>query len=156
MSKNSNPATPTKGAKGILVPLLGVPAAGALALGVFYFLYFGVFMFFEQVVFADNPNRMPVGMVRNGYAIALLVILAVLLTTKLPDLVKEVFLVGAAGVAMITLILHFYMNTTVAVLSVGLFAALVILVLALSKRPWPYYYGLGIAVIAAFYYAWPE
>ena len=156
MSKNPEPAKPQRGVKEILVPLLGVPAAGALALGVCYFLYFGVFLFFEQVVFAADPNRMPVGLVRNGYAVALLAILAVLLATKLPDLVKVVYLVGAAGVAMIALILHFYMKPTIAVVSVLLFVVLAVLVLALGKRPWPYYYGLGVAVAAALFYAWPE
>lgn len=136
--------------------LIVVSAGGLMALAACYVLYIGVFLFFESVVYGEHPNRMPVGLIRNGYAAVLLAGLAALTPRSLPDWLKASLLTGAAGVAMIALVLHFYMHPVAAVLAAALFAGLCLAVILYKKGTWIYYYALGIAAAAAFYYAWPR
>lgn len=144
------------GAKKALLPLLVVPAGGLLVLGALYVGYVGVFMFFETVVYGANPNLMPVGMIRNGYALSLLLILVFLLATRLPEIIKAIFLLGALGVAMIAMILRFYMNLPIAIIAVALLAVTAGGIMIFRKGPWYDYYAIGLAAAAAVYYAWPE
>lgn len=148
MKKNYN--------RSVLLSSVIIPIGGLLVLALCYIGYFAVYMFVESVFFPNDPTSVPAGIIRNSYAIVLLVIYLILLRTKISDLFKAIILIGPMTMLIIAVILALYLKPVLAVISTMAIAACCLFVLYKYKKPWFYYYAAAISVVAAIFYAWPR
>ena len=142
--------------KSILLPLVIVPAGGLLILAAGYLLYFGVVMLVESAFYADDPTAVPMDVIRQAFAAFSLVLYVPLLRVKAPDLLKAAVLVGPLTMLIITMILRFYQNLALAGFITAAIAGLCLFLLYQFKKPWFYFYAVGVSALAGIFYAWPR
>lgn len=138
------------------LPLLVITTGGIFALGICYLLFLLINNLGESLFFSANPQSAPVFIVRRVYAIIVLVIYLVLLPTKVSELVKATTLVGSLGFLTTTAILTFYQKPAWAIAVTVVIAASSALLVFKSKKPWFYYYAIGITVLISILLAWPR
>jgi hypothetical protein len=141
--------------RSVLLPLIVIPVGGVLVLAVCFFLYYGVYLFIENVAFLNDPSAMPAGTVRNFYALALVVLLPVLMRTRLPDLLKAIILFGPLATLIIAGILRFYQIPALAIAITVAIAACSVFLVYRYRKPWFFYYAIALTVLAGIAYAWP-
>jgi hypothetical protein len=135
-----------------LMIILLFPLAGLVLLVICFLTYFGVFSLFRFII----KERMPVGFIRQMFAMALVLMYLLIYRFKFSDKVKAILMIGPLGTLIITVILTFYQNIP---LFVSLVAAVVIVVIYLIyrfKKPWYFYYATVLALLAALAYGWPR
>lgn len=142
--------------RSVLLPLIVIPVGGLLVLAVCFLLYYGVYMFIENMFFLNDPSAMPAGTVRNSYALALVVLLPVLMRTRLPDLLKAIILIGPVATLIIAGILRFYQIPALAIAITVAIAACSVFWVYRYRKPWFYYYAIALTVFAGIAYAWPR
>ncbi|MBP7354870.1 MAG: hypothetical protein KA928_01820 [Longilinea sp.] len=138
------------------LPLLVIPVGGAIMIALTLALYLGIYLLLESIFFSSNPQGFPAGSLRMGCTIALVGLYLILLRTKLPDLLKAIFLTGPLAASIITT--GFFLSE-LPFLSVTIMLAVVVIcgfLLFRFKKPWFYYYAGAIGALLALAYAWPE
>lgn len=133
-----------------------VPIAGLVVLAFCYVGYFAAYMFAETVFFPNIPTSVPAGIIRNSYALCLLVIYLFLLRTKIFELSKAIILIGPVTMVIIAVNLAFYLQPFFAIVSTSVIAICCLFLIKKYKKPWVYYYAIAISTIAAIFYAWPR
>lgn len=141
----------------VVVPLLLIPAGGLLMLGLCFVGYLGLYLGVEALFFADNPGSVPADTLRNSYALALVVLgLALVLGTRLPDLLKATILIGPLATLVVAAILRWYMQPAAAIAATAAIALGCLYLLYRFRKPWFYYYAAAAAVAAGVVYGWPR
>lgn len=140
----------------VLLPSIIILACGLLVLALCYACYFAVYMFVESVFFSNDPTSVPAGIIRNSYAIVLLIIYLILLRTKIPDLSKAIILIGPMTMLIIAVNLVLYLKPVLAIISIVAITSCCIFLLYRYKKSWFYYYAATLSVLAAIFYAWPR
>jgi len=133
-----------------------IPVGGLLVLAICYLGYFAVYMLIESVFFPGDPTSVPAGIIRNSYAMALLVLYLALLRTTVSDLIKATIYIGPVTMLIVAVILALYLTPVLAALSTIAIAVCCIILLYTYKKPWIYYYATAIAIVVAVAYAWPR
>ncbi len=141
--------------RSVLLPLILLPCGGLLALGICYLLYFGVYMLVETQFFPNDPTAVPAGIIRNSYAVALLILYLPLLRARIPDLIKATLLIGPLTTLIIAAVLACYKIPILAISVTAAIAAGCGFLVYRGKKPWFYYYAIGLTVLAGIAYAWP-
>ncbi|MDD4493757.1 MAG: hypothetical protein PHV32_05335 [Eubacteriales bacterium] len=142
--------------RSILLKLLIIPVGSILVLIICYALYYAVFLFAESVLFRNNPNVMPVGIIRNLYAVVLAVIYFALFRAKITDIIKAIILAAPLAMLIVAAILALYITPVLAVVVTAAIAICCFLLLYRHKKSWVYYYSAAVAVAIAIAYAWPR
>lgn len=143
-----------KGAfRSVVLPLIVIPLGGLLLLGALFMLYFGIITLAENLL---PPDRVPVGTIRNTYALALLLIYLLLQRARLPELLNATLMIGPVATLIIAAILRFYQAPAVAIAITAFLAAVTLFLLYRYKKPWIYYYAAALTVLAGVFYAWPR
>ncbi len=142
--------------RSVLLPLILIPVGGLLVLAVCFFLYYGVYLFIENMFFLNDPSAMPAGTLRNFYALALVVLLPVLMRTRLPDLLKAILMIGPVATLIIAGILRFYQIPALAIAITVAIAACSVFLVYRYRKPWFFYYAIALTVFAGIAYAWPR
>lgn len=141
----------------VLLPLILIPAGGFLMLGLCFLGYLWLYLGVESLFFADDPGAVPADTLRNAYALALVVLgLAVVLGTRLPDLLKATILIGPLATLVVASILRWYMRPAAAIVATAAIALGCVYLLYRYRKPWFYYYAAAAAVAAGVAYAWPR
>jgi hypothetical protein len=140
----------------VFMPLLTITFGGLAVLGALYITYFGVYTLFEKTLFRGNTFMVPAGAIRNGFALVVLLLFILLLRTKISDVYKATFGVGALALPMIAVVLALYQRPVLAIAAVLVIAVSFVMLIHANKKPWFYYYSIGLAVLAALFYAWPR
>ncbi|MDD3114096.1 MAG: hypothetical protein PHP61_06725 [Candidatus Izemoplasmatales bacterium] len=139
----------------ILIPGVVVVAGSLVFTGICFFLYLGIVLSLESMLVGSNSQAFPMDTVRIGSTIVLAVVYLILSFTKLPELVKAIWLTGTIGAIGVTIILSLYQTPWVAVL---IFLALVgglVILFVHNKKPWFFFLSLILASVIAVVYAWP-
>ncbi|MHB1455160.1 MAG: hypothetical protein ACYCYM_14575 [Saccharofermentanales bacterium] len=142
--------------RSILLPAVVVPVAGLFVLALCYALYLGFYLTVESTMFAKNPSMMPTGLVRIVFTLILLVLGLLLLFTKWPDLLKVILLTGPMTMLIITSVMINYLQLPIAVAAVSVIVLASLFLVYFFKKPWFYYLGIAISVVAGIFYAWPR
>ena len=96
--------------RSILLPLVIIPVGGLVILGICYLLYAVVYNLVESLFFSNDPTSVPAGIIRQSYAVALVILYLVFLRTKVSDLPKATILTGPMATIIIAAILAFYQD----------------------------------------------
>lgn len=145
-----------EGFRSTLLPLVIITIGGLLALGICYLLFLLTNHLARYLVAFINPSSMPPFIVRRVLAAALMALYVVLLRTKFSDIVKSTILVGPLGFLILTAILSFYEKQMWAIAVTVVIAAISAFMVFKSKKPWFYYYAIGITVLMSILLAWPQ
>lgn len=135
-----------------LLTIILFPLIGLILLGLCFFIYYGVFRIVDSIL--TQPVK--IGLLRQIFALTLVLGYLLILKLKISDRVKALLLIGPLGTFLITIILTFYQNIP---LFASLVAAVVIAVIYLIYRfnkPWYFYYATILALLAALAYGWPR
>jgi hypothetical protein len=159
----ANPAilstAPEKKRKGrfssIVLPLVTIFIGGLLMMGLTWLLYGLIFNLLESLFFSENPMAFPAGIVRQVYALVLVLLYLIPLRTRLSDLLKAILITGPLSSVMITVGFVFYEKPVLSIAAMIVVAAVCGVLLYQSKKPWLYYYAGVIAALVAIAYAWP-
>ena len=145
-----------EGFKSTFLPLVIVPIGGLLAFGICYLLFLWINNFFEFQLYSANPSEVPIYLIRRALAFVFLFLYFILLLTKAPDLIKATVLVGPLGFFTTTAILTYYQQPLLTA-AVTVFIAAVSSFLAFrSKKPWFFYYAIGITILVSILLTWPQ
>lgn len=142
--------------RSIWIALALIPPGGLVMLALSFLLYGLVYNLLESIFTPNDPLSFPAGLVRNGFAVVLVLLYLVVTRTKAPDLLKAILLTGPVAALIVAVILHFYEEPAV---FIPLMLAIPIACAALlyrARKPFPYYYALGLAALGAILYAWPR
>ena len=140
----------------VLLTLLIVPFVGLASLGVLYLMYFGIYMFMETVVYQGDTFAVPAGAIRNTFAVVMILAYLLFLRTKIDEPYKAGIGIGPMALLMIAVVLALYLKPFMDVLAVLILAACYVALIVRNHKPWFYYYGVGLALLAAIFYAWPR
>ena len=136
----------------VVLPLVVIPLAGLVLLGALFMLYYGIVTLAENLLPRD---RVPIGTIRNYYALALLLLYLLLQRARLPELLNAILMIGPVATLIIAAILRFYEVPAVAIAITAFFAAVTLFLLHRYKKPWIYYYAAALTVLIGVAYAWP-
>lgn len=139
-----------------LLASLLIPVGGIAVLAICYAGYLGVYLLIESVFFPNVPQSVPAGIIRIGYAIALVLLYFLLLSTKAHVLLKAILFIGPMATLQIAVILALYIVPVMAAVSVVVLASCCFYILHRHKSPWFFYYAEAMAVLVAIAYAWPR
>jgi hypothetical protein len=101
MSKKTDP-------RSVVLPLVVIPLGGLVLLGALFMLYFGITRLTGSLL---PREQVPIGIIRNYYALALLLIYLLQQRARLPELLNAILMIGpvAALIAAATFfLLHRY------------------------------------------------
>lgn len=138
------------------LPLLAIPVGGLMMIALTIALYMGLYLLLESWLFANNPQDFPADSLRKWSTVLLIGLYLVVARTKLPDILKAIFLTGPLAASIITTGHGLYSRPVVSIISMLVVAAFYGILLYLYKKPWFYYYAAALAVIAGMVYAWPR
>lgn len=141
--------------RSIVIPLMMVSFGGLVMMALTWLVYALYFNSLESLFYADDPLAFPAGLVRQTYAILLVLLYLALLRTRLPDLIKAILITGPLSTVIITVGFVFYEKPVVSVVVMVAVAAVCAILLYRFRRPWLYYYAGVIATLVALAYAWP-
>lgn len=141
--------------RSIVIPLMMVSFGGLVMMALTWLVYALYFNSLESLFYADDPLAFPAGLVRQTYAILLVLLYLALLRTRLPDLIKAILITGPLSTVIITVGFVFYEKPVVSVVVMVAVAAVCAILLYRFRRPWLYYYAVVIATLVALAYAWP-
>jgi len=139
-----------------LLPLLVISVGGILALGICYLVYVFIYNFIEVQFFPSEPTSVPAFFIRRVLALAFLVLYVVIYRAKISDIVKATILVGPLGFLISTAILSFYEKQMWAIAVTVVIAAFSAFMVYKSKKPWFYYFAIGITVLISVLLVWPQ
>lgn len=137
----------------VVLPLVIIPLGGLALLGALFMLYFGITRLAETLLPRD---QVPIGTIRNYYALALLLIYLLLQRARLPEPLNAILMIGPVATLIIAAILRFYEVPAVAIAITALIAAATFFLLRRYKKPWIYYYAAALTVLVGVAYAWPR
>jgi len=137
----------------VVLPLVVIPLAGLVLLGALFMLYYGIITLAENLLPRD---RVPVGTIRNYYALALLLLYLLLQRARLPELLNATLMIGPLATLIIAAILRFYQAPTVFIAATAVIAVIAFILLYRYKKPWIYYYAAALTVLIGVAYAWPR
>lgn len=80
----------------------------------------------------------------------------VLLLTKTLDLIKATVLVGPLGFFTTTAILTYYQQPLLTARVTDFIAAVSSFLAFRNKKPWFFYYAIGITILVSILLAWPQ
>lgn len=138
------------------LPALVIPIGGLIMIALTLAIYLGLYLLLESLFYANNPQKFPAGILRIGCSIALVGLYLVVVRTKLPDLLKAIFLTGPLAASIITTGHGLYSRPVVSIISMLVVAAIYGILLYLYKKPWIYYYAVIVAAAVGMVYAWPR
>lgn len=140
----------------VLVKMAAIGAGGVFVLAATYMGYFAIYMFVETVFFSDNIGNTPAEAIRISYSIFLLLMYLALLRTEAPELLKAILIVAPLTMLMVAAILGLYLKPLLSVLAAGAIVAVCAFLMYRSKKPWIYYFSIGMSVLFSMAYAWPR
>lgn len=157
---NKNPAFPAHVSKrnryrSIVFPLIAITIGSLLMMVLTWLLYGLIFNMLEAVFYPDNSLAFPAGLVRQTYAIVLVLLYVILLRTRLSDILKAILITAPLSTVIITAGFLLYEKPVISVAIMAVIAAASGALLYLFKKTWYYYYAGVIAVLIALAYAWP-
>lgn len=132
--------------------ILLYPFAGLVLLVCCFFAYFALSSLFRLIL----NEQMPMGFIRQLFAMSLVLIYLLVLRLKITDKIKALLMIAPLGTLIITVILTFYQNLPIAIALMSVIVISVIYALHRFNKPWYYYYSLILAVLAAIAYGWPR
>ncbi len=132
--------------------ILLFPFAGLVLLVSCFFAYYAITTLVRLVV----KDQMPMGFIRQIFAMSLVLIYLLVLRLKISDKIKALLMIAPLGTLIITVILTFYQNLPIAIALMSVIVISVIYALHRFHKPWYYYYSLILAVLAAIAYGWPR
>jgi hypothetical protein len=135
-----------------LLIIIFFPLVGLILLASCFFIYFGIFSFLELVM----GQRVPVGLVRQTFAIVIVLIYLLICRLKISEIIKALLMIGPLATLVITVILTFYQNLLVAIALMFIIVFSIIYFLYRHHKKWFYYYSVVLAVVAAIAYGWPR
>lgn len=135
-----------------LMVILLFPLAGLILLVISFLAYFGIFSLFRFIL----KESMPVGFIRQLFAMTLVLIYLLIYRLKFSDKVKAILMIGPLGTLLITIILTFYQNLPIALALMSVIVISIGYVLHRYHKPWYFYYSLILSVLAAIAYGWPR
>lgn len=138
------------------LPLVVIPVGGLIMIALTLAIYLGLYLLLESLFYSKNPLGLPAGILRIGCTIALVVLYLVLLRTRLPDMLKAIFLAGPLAAAIITTGHALSARPTVSIIAMFGVAAACGILLYVSKKPWIYYYAAALTTAVGLVYAWPR
>jgi hypothetical protein len=140
----------------IILKMASIGAGGIFVLAATYMGYFAIYMFVETVFFSDNIGNTPAEAIRISYSVFLLFMYLVLLRTEAPELLKAALLIAPLTMLMVAAILGLYLKPLLSVLAAGAIVAACAFLMHRSKKPWIYYFSIGMSVLFSMAYAWPR
>jgi hypothetical protein len=140
----------------VLIPLLLIPFGGLASLGICYALYYFIYMFAETTIYQGDTFAVPAGIIRNTFAVVIILIYLLVLRTKWDEPLKAAIGVGPVALVFIAVVLALYLKPLLAVVVVLFLAACYVAVLYRNRKPWFYYFAVALSVIAAIFYALPR
>jgi hypothetical protein len=138
------------------IPIVVIPLGGIVMLGLVFLGYLALNVFTETVIYGGNYQLVKVDFLRRSFAIFVMLVYFTLEWTKWPDWIKATILVGPFTMILITIILQYYQNMTLALMGVSILVIISVLIIQRVKKPWFYYYAIGISVLASLLYGWPR
>jgi hypothetical protein len=141
--------------RSIVVRLFIITIGGLVIVALTWLLYALIFNLLESLFYPDEPLAFPAGLVRQTYAVVLVLLYLILLRTRLSDLLKAILITGPVSTLIITVGFVFYEKPVISITVMVVVAAVCGILLYQSKKPWLYYYAGGIAALVAIAYAWP-
>lgn len=141
--------------RSIVLPLVTISIGGLLMMGLTWLLYALIYNLLESLFYPDNPLAFPAGLVRQVYALVMVLLYLVLLRTRLSDLFKAILITGPLSTVIIMVGFVFYEKPFISIASMIVVAAVCGVLLYQFKKPWLYYYAGVIAALVAIAYAWP-
>lgn len=138
------------------LPVLVIPVGGLIMIVLTILIYMGLYLLLESLLSANNPQGFSPNPLRKWSTIALVGLYLLLLRTRLPDLLKAIFLTGPLAAFIITTGHGLYSQPVVSIISMLLVAAACGILLYLYKKPWIYYYAAALATVVGLVYAWPR
>ena len=136
--------------------LILIPIGGLAVLALSFLLYGLVYNLLESIFFPNDPLSFPAGLVRNVFAVVLILLYLIIYRTRMPDLLKAILLTGPVATLIVAATFRFYDKPAVFIplmLAVPIVCAVL---LYLAHKPWTYFYALAIATLGAILYAWPR
>lgn len=141
--------------RSIWAPLLVIPLGGVVVMALSFLLYALVYNLLESVFFPNDPLSFPAGLVRNTFAVVLVLLYLIICRLRLPDLLKAILLIGPVATVIVASILGFWDRPAVFIPLMLAIPAVCAVVLYRARKPWTYFYALAIATLVAIRYAWP-
>lgn len=140
----------------ILTKAASIGAGGIFVLAATYMGYYAIYMFVETVFFSDNIGNTPAEAIRISYSVFLTLMYIALLRTEAPDILKAILLVAPLTMLMVAAILGLYLKPLLSVLAAGTIVAICALIFQKLRKPWTYYFAIGVSVLFSLAYAWPR
>ena len=84
------------------LPVLVIPVGGLIMIVLTILIYMGLYLLLESLLSANNPQGFSPNPLRKWSTIALVGLYLLLLRTRLPDLLKAIFLTGPLAAFIIT------------------------------------------------------
>lgn len=138
------------------LPLLAIPIGGLIMIALTLAIYLGLYLLLESLFYSNNPQEFPAGILRIGCSIALVGLYLVALRTRLPDLLKAIFLTGPLAAAIITTGHALSARPVVSIIAMFGVAVVCGILLYWFKKPWIYTYAGALATVVGIFYAWPR
>jgi hypothetical protein len=121
------------------LPIVMIPLGGMIMLALVFLGYLALNIFTETVIYGGNYQLVKVDLLRRGFAIFAMLVYFATEWTKWPDWIKATIMVGPFTMVLITVVLQYYQNMTLALAGVALLVIISIVILQRLKKPWFFY-----------------
>ena len=139
----------------IFLQVFLMPIGGLIVSAVAWLLYFGIFMFLESVIFANNLDNIPLGLIRFATALLFYLIYMLVYKTRFTDTIKATMLIPALAGFILTAMLIFNESTIIALISAFILSMLGFALVIFNKKNWVFYYAVLVATLIGIYIGYP-
>lgn len=142
--------------RSVLLPLLLIPVASTVLLGVLYLLYYGYYLLFARLGATGDQPLIPTGLIRQSFALLTVLAYLGLSRLKLAPLLNAILMGAPLAMLIITAILTWYQQPLLYLGATTLIMGGCLLWFYRKHQPWFMYYSAGIALGLALFYAIPR
>jgi len=145
-----------KWVEGKFMALVVLTLGGIGILLLTFFLYYGVVLFGEQVLYRKDPSAFPMDQARFFTLMGLVIVIVLIQGFMKSNLLRALLLISPFTMGMVVMMLRFYETPMVGASVVAAFVLLLFYFLSTYKKTWHFYYGAVFSFLVALLYSWPR
>lgn len=135
-----------------LLQIFAMTVGGLFLFALSLMMYIAIYFLVEYAYYESNPMNVPVGLLRFGCSLVLVIAYLFVVRLKLSEIVKSTLLIAPVSMVSISVMMMLYEHSVLLVLADFILIGLSISIVYFLNKPWFYLYASLYSVVLGLVY----
>ncbi|MGD9909817.1 MAG: hypothetical protein AB7U79_04330 [Candidatus Izemoplasmatales bacterium] len=135
-----------------LLQIFAITVGGLFLFNLSLMMYQAIYFLVEYAYYESNPMNVPVGLLRFGGSLILVIAYLFVIRLKLSEIVKSTLLIAPVSMVSISMMMMLYEHSVLLILADFILIGLSKSIVYFLKKPWFYLYASFYAIVLGIVY----